>query len=297
MSRFKWLAGIIAVSVGVASVPAGAASFLYGLTRQDAGRNLVYFYSETPGTFISNVPITGAVDAQTRLFGLDLDTSNNTLYAVGGIGGGQYALFSVATNGVATKIGTNFGLNIGTENTGFEYNPALNKFLILTNDEHSYLVDPVTGLASDNGIYAYAAGDPLGQRNPNVIAAAIGNKTYVLDKNGPGTGTSLLSTMTGNTLNSVAQLNLVIDTNASFDIAPNGEAYFDSGVVADHLYRITNLTNGTFVDKGALALQLTGLTSAPAVPEPASWALLGGGFLLAGAALRRRTRGPAHVAV
>jgi len=270
---------------------AHAAVTLYGLTSAQSGRNLVSFNSDTPGSFTSNIAITGDVMRGVDLFALDLNSSNNTLYSIGSLGGGDYALYAIGYDGVATRIGANLGVNIGTENAGLDYDAAANLFRVVTNDDRVFSIDPVTGLATPGQEFGYAAGDPLGGRNPNVVAAGYGDALYVLDRNGPGNA-GILSTLDGTTLNSVAALDRQINANASFDIAGNSEAYFNDGRVADRLYQL-DLATGTTIDKGRLELRLTGLTAGPgataAVPEPASWAMMIGGFALVGFAMRRRS--------
>jgi hypothetical protein len=279
------------------TVSAQAQVSFYGLTSAQSGRNLVTFTSATPGIFSSNVAITGDVDTGVDLFSLDLNRGNNTLYSVGSLGRGEYALFSIATNGVATRIGNNLGVNIGTENAGLDYDPATNMFRLVTNEDQVFTINPLTGLASAGQEFFYAAGDTRGARNPNVVAGAYDGQLYVLDRNGPG-NSGLLSTLSGTTLTSVASLNQQLNANASFDIASNGQAFFNNGAVADRLFEL-DLTNGTATDRGALELRLTGLTAGlaaatPAVPEPATWATMILGFGIAGTALRRRRTQTAH---
>lgn len=295
MARSMFIKAAIAVaSLGIAGAAvAQNAVTLYGLTSRNSGRNLVSFSSATPGVFSSNIAITGATTDTGKmvdLFSLDLNTSNGTLYALGSAGGGQYALFSIGYNGVATRIGTNLGVNIGTENAGLDYDSALNAFRVVTNNDQAFTVNPTTGMGTLVGNIAYAPGDPLGGRNPNVISAAYNGELYVLDRNGRGVQSSLLSTLNGTTLNSVASVGLSLNANASFDIAPDGQAFFDSGQVQDRLYTL-NLSDGSFTDLGALELRLTGLTSggfAAAVPEPATWAMMIFGFGAVGGTMRRK---------
>lgn len=293
MTRSKFIrAAVVAASLMVAGAASAQTSF-YGLTSRNAGRNLVSFTSAAPGTFTSNIAITGATTNTgtiVDLFALDLNTSNGQLYALGSAGGGEYALFRIGYDGVATRIGTNLGVNIGTENAGLDYDSAAGVFRVLTTDEQAFSVNPTTGVGTFTGTFAYAPGDTRGSpTNPNVVSAAYNGQLYVLDRNGAG-ATSVLSTMTGNTLNSVASIGLNLNANASFDIAQNGLAFFDSGQVSDRLYQL-DLTNGSFTDLGALELRLTGLTAAgiaAAVPEPATWLSMILGFGLIGGVMRRR---------
>ncbi|NJC32959.1 hypothetical protein GGR88_000433 [Sphingomonas jejuensis] len=286
--RFIRAAAIAAAAVASTGA-AHAAATLYGLTSAQSGRNLVSFNSETAGSFTSNIAITGDVDRSVDLFALDLNSSNNTLYALGSIGGGDYALYTIGYDGVARRVGVNLGLNIGTENAGLDYDAAANLFRLVTIDDRVFTVDPLTGLASAGQPIGYAPG--AGAANPNVVAAAWNGDLYVLDRNGPG-NVGLLSILDGGTLTAVAALDRQINANASFDIAANGDAFFNDGRVADRLYQL-DLATGLTVDKGALELRLTGLTAAPgggaAVPEPAGWAMMIGGFALVGFAIRRRS--------
>lgn len=274
---------------------AQAAVTLYGLTREDSGRVLVSFNSETPGVFNTSVALTGAANAQTKFFSLDLNTSNNTLYSIGSLRGtSQYALYRIGYDGTASVVGSTLGVNISTEDIGLDYDSAAGVFRVVTGADQVYTVDPNTGVATLLGEFNYDSGDPRGMANPNVVAAGYGGQLYVLDRNARGAGTSLLSTLDGTTLTSRAVIGLSLNANTSFDIAANGEAYFNSGQLSDRLYRL-DLGTGGFVDKGALRAQLTGLTAGgPAVtapvPEPAGWATMILGAGVVGGSLRRRRR-------
>lgn len=247
--KAKWIGIAIAVVLGVAATSAQSAVTLYGLTRTDSGRNLVSFNSETPGSFTSNIAITGDVDRSVDLFSLDLHSGNGTLYALGSNGRAQYALYRIGYDGVAAEVGDGLGVNIASENAGLDYDSGRGLFRIVTIDDESFWVDPATGRATIGQSFDYAPGDPHGGSNPVVVAAAYQGDLYVLDKNGPG-NVGLLAKLEGTVLTSVAPLSVMIDSNASFDIAANGEAYFHDGRVVDSLYRL-NLSDGSAVKRAA----------------------------------------------
>lgn len=76
-------------------------------------------------------------------------------------------------------------------------------------------------------------------------------------------------------------------TDQTFDLANNGQNFMGiSGNAGETFSKISfNFTNGGVADMRQLRL---GEVAAPAVPEPATWAMMVGGFGVVGLALRRR---------
>ena len=271
--RNMFLVACAALSfVGVAN-----AASIVGVTENN---NLVTFDSSNPGSFISNVAITGTTAA---FLALDVRDSNGLLYGLGDdltiYTINQFSGLAAAVGGPLAITGTNFG---------FDFNTAVDAIRVVSNNGSNYTINPNTGTL--NGTFtpvAFAAGDPNAGFVPNVTANGYihGSPSQFAIS----TSRDSLVTQANNagTLNTVGSLGVAVGPRTSFDIGFDGVGYLaDVG----QFYTV-NLNTGAATFVGNLERPVFGITAlAPAIPEPATWMMMLFGFGFIGAAMRRSTK-------
>lgn len=277
-------------------VPVARAETLYGL---GSGNFIFNFNSASPGTISTPVAVTGL--GGSTLLGIDYRPADSTLYAVGS--GDKVFAINPAT-GVATDVtaasllGTAVGggLGSGTE-FGIDFNPVVNRLRIVSDADKNLRVFG----ASENvdASLTYQAADPNFGVNPNITAVAYTNP----DTN-PGTGTTLYGLDTGlnvlvkhNTapgfqdLQTIGALGVDFAGASGFDISISGTAFggfYNSGLGNSQLYTI-DLGTGAATLVGSIGSG-TQVLDLAAVPEPETYALIGGAALVGFAAWRRTRR-------
>jgi len=263
------------------------ADFVYANT---TGGRLIGFDSSTPGTILSNVPITGVVG---NLVGIDFRTSNSQLIGVGNnLGAGSVYRINPIT-GVATAINTGAFTLTGTS-FGVDINPVPDALRIVSNTGQNLRI---TGLDNANAVVntdtaLSATGVVDAAYTPNVNNTTT---LFVLQDN--ATTADMLFTVNppnAGTLTNPVALTINVSQLSGFEINNNSAALqlgFRSWNGGNQ-FGTLNTTTGAAVNNGAVgggfAGQVAGIALAP-VPEPASIALVGmGGVLLAGW-LRKRS--------
>ena len=152
------LVGIVTLT----AVPANAAhEMIYGV---DQNNNLVNFFSDTPGTIINAFSISGINPAESIR---GLDSYQGTIYGLGSFG----ELYTLnPNNGVATEVGTGFGVTPNGSTFGVDNGPA--GFVVVSGNGQNLLVNRSTGVATVEPSLAYATGDPKFGVSPRVDALA-----------------------------------------------------------------------------------------------------------------------------
>ncbi len=261
-------------------------------------RNLVSYDSAAPGTFLTNVPITGLVDQFESVIGIDFRPATGVLYAVGNAPGSIFRLYTLDTaTGVATRIGSS-DLTLGGNWWGIDFDPVADQIRLVSDANANVRINPLTGALSGTD----SAINPSGA----VIALA-----YDRNDTNAGTPTTLfgidstsdqlvrIGSVNGSpsgagtgTVANIGSLGFNTESSAGFDIAPSGTAYAAlSGTdpFSPQLYTV-NLSTGAATLVGQIGSGSDGIIglavpTAP-VPEPAGAVLLGVSGLLLG--LRRR---------
>ena len=275
-------AGLIATAATITSTQASAAT-IFGV---DENNRLVTFDSSSPATMLSSIQITGSASS---FQALDFRPVNNVLY---GLNTNRQVYTINTATGVATAVGDT--LAIGGNSFGFDFNPTIDRVRIVSNTDRNYVFNPDSGAitgAPTAAPLAYAAGDVNKGANPGVTAAAYTSSTfgaapastqlYVLD-----TDLDVLARQNNNggVLTTVGSFGKDLGSRTSFDIAGSDAFAFNGST----LYRV-DLNSGALTTIGNTDRGLFGIAiGAPAVPEPATWAMMILGFGVVGYAMRRR---------
>ncbi|MDQ3668066.1 MAG: DUF4394 domain-containing protein [Acidobacteriota bacterium] len=262
-------------------------------------QQIATFDSALPGTFGSNVTVTGLL-AGDRLVGIDRRPVNGLIYGVAqnGTVGRIYTIN--ATTGAATLVSTLSEPLNGT-NFGVDFNPVVDRLRVVSNLDQNLRINVDTGVTLVDGTLAYAAGDPNQGANPNITAVAYSNNfagastTVLRDVDASLDIVAIQNPPNDGTLNTALAFGFNATEIGAYDISGlTGTPYFafvDASGNFSNLYffsmegltligRIGNV-NGFLVDG------LAAPVGAP-IPEPTTMLLLGTG--LAGVAARVRQR-------
>ena len=272
--------GAAIAAIALSTTPA-AAERLFGLT---SGNRIVTFDSAAPGTLLGDFAINGLASGDV-LGGLDLRPSNRTLYSIAS-SGNLYRLNFGAGGYNATLIG-----DVGTisgNRYGIDFNPTVDRLRFVSDFDQNLRINVDTGeTIVDGTISAPGAEALVGAAYANNVAGATTTTLYALD----ASGNQLLRSTNANAgtyveVGTVTGIDFGGLNNVGFDISGlTGAAYFSNG---GQLYTI-NLTTAAATSLGSIGGgSLVGLT-AGGVPEPASWAMMIGGFGVVGGTLRRRS--------
>ena len=275
-----WKIGAAIAAMSLSTAPA-AAETLFGLT---SGNRIVSFDSATPGTLLGNAAISGLASGEV-LVGLDLRPVNRTLYTLS-TAGNLYSLTGAATGYNANLIG-NIGTTVSGTRFGLDFNPTVDRLRFVSDFDQNLRINPNNAVTIVDGtIDAPGAEALVGAAYANNIAAATTTTLYGIDAG----GNQLLRSTNANAgtyveVGTISGLDFGGLNNLGFDISGRtGAAYF---AIGSQLYTI-DLTSAAATSLGGIGGgSLIGLTAA-GVPEPASWAMMIGGFGLVGGTLRRR---------
>jgi hypothetical protein len=145
------------------AVPANAAhEMIYAV---DQNNNLINFFSDSPGTLINTYSINGIKPAE-EVRGIDF--WQGTIYAFGSFG----ELYTLnPANGVATQVGSGFGVTPNGASFGVDNGPT--SFEVVSGLGQNLLVNRSTGIATVGLCQlAYTIGDPNFGVRPRVDALA-----------------------------------------------------------------------------------------------------------------------------
>ena len=137
----------------------------------DSTNRLVRFTSIAPAD-VTTLALSGLAAGE-HVLGLDFRPADGKLYALGSTS----RLYVVDRDkGVATAVGAkSFAPALAGSAFGFAVNPVADKLRVQSDFDQNLRLDPVTGLATSDGMLAFAAGDPNQFQSPNLIASAYTN--------------------------------------------------------------------------------------------------------------------------
>ena len=313
--RAVWL-GLLAA---VALAGPARAEIIFGITTAtnggSAGANLVSFNSATPGTFLTNVPLSG-ITAGEGVLGIDFRPATGQLYAISGstsvASTGTVYTVNLATGALST-VGTagNTGLMPGNTSSrvSLDFNPVVDRMRVVTGNRQNYRFNPGTGaLVLQDGTLTYDVGDPNTANSGGILAAGIAytnnnagatsTTLYAWDYNldnlatigsiggsptSPNSGTMFSVGNPGGLISNSS--NLGMDISGATGVAYLQFDDFGNGGVTTHLGTV-NLATGGVTNIGDFAGFMLDISVQPvAVPEPSSMILCGLG--IAGMAVRR----------
>ncbi len=234
----------------------------YALTSDN---RIATFSVNTPGTFSSNVAITGLAVGE-DVVGIDLRPATGELLALARFNDGVTStgkLYSLnPATGAATAKAGSAGTLTGTS-FGFDVNPVPDRVRVVSDDEQNLRLNPDTGgVAMTDLPLNYTAGDANAGQNPTIIGAGYTNSVAGATSTTLYDIDSTLNTLVTQTppndgkLNTVGPLGVDVTNVGDLDIAASGNAAFGAltpvgGVPT--LYRI-DLGTGALTSLGAFAL-------------------------------------------
>ncbi len=287
----KKITFILLAACGLLTVGSRSASAQAFVGLGSLGNTLSVF--SAPGVIPSQYSVTG-LNPGDSIVGIDFFTSGTgQLFGIGSSG----TLYTLAPATASTYAAT---VNVGNAVPGatvMDFNPSAGRLRVYAGTSN-FRLTPTTGLVTNDGELAYAAGDLNASAFPNLTAAAYTNNfsgstatslyslDYALDALILNTGTPAFSTLT-----TVATLTLggvrfdIGSATTGFDITTIGgvnQAYLSS---RNNLYTV-NLATGVLTSLGQQ--RGTNIIDVAFVPEPGTYAMFAAGGLLLGFVVFRR---------
>lgn len=156
---------------GYLAWPSASQTTVHQIYANDRFSNrLMTFNSNAPGTFTSNIPITG-LNAGEQLVGIDFRPADGLLYGVGTTGSSSRLLRINTTSGAVTAVGTGFTSPALPTSTfyGIDFDPINDQLRLVTFTDLNIRIDPNTGtVAGVDTNLAFVVGDPNFGDNPAV---------------------------------------------------------------------------------------------------------------------------------
>ena len=256
----------------------------------DHTKILVHFDTANPSRFISAAPISGVgqleqledVDFRWHPNGALSPVPPSGLFAISVLAGLEYKLrlWTVdSETGVATAVGSPFGVVPGGNNFGIDFNPTADRIRGVNDFDANFRVNPDNGARADSPT-ADVTLNPAGMKvsslaydrvdipippsvSANTTAYAIGSNPSDLFTIG---GINSSPSPNGGTLSNAKPLGVTITPGSpiGFDIAPGGTAYASLVVGSQPGLYSVNLSTGAATLVGNLPETLSGMAVVPA---------------------------------
>ena len=296
MSMFIIRSSLVAL-VALSGAAVANAADIIGVTVQN---NIVTFNQATPGTLISNVPVTG-LNAGEQLLEIDLRPATGEIF---GITSDNRITRIDALTGVATPFATSFAPNLGSGRQSIDFNPTVDRIRVVGTNTDNRRLNPITGasVAPTDTLLTIAAST----NSPFIASTAYSNslagvlpgttRQFVIDSRlallgevGSLAGGNM--SFNGGVVTFIGGLgfgNGTLSDNLGFDIfGPTGEAFVSLQTFGTSFsdFGTIDLNTGAYTAVGNVGGNVA-LRSITAVPTPGAVAFLGLGGLLV--ARRRR---------
>jgi hypothetical protein len=208
--------------------------------------NLISFSSDSPGTILSTVPITG-LQAGESLVGIDFRPAVGLIF---GLSNQSRAYIIDSTTGQARQTAILSANAMGTS-FGVDFNPVPDRLRITSETNQNLRINVTDGVTAVDTSLAFATGDPNASADPNIVGSAYINNfagTTVTTLYGIDSNLDILVTQNppnNGTLNTVGPLGVNTSDLVGFDVAPGSTRAFASLTVggSSGLYTI-NLQTG-----------------------------------------------------
>jgi hypothetical protein len=154
--------------------PPPAVKLVYAIT---SANDLVSFNSNTPGTILSTVALTG-ITPTLPVEGMDFRPATGELYVIGYNGtNGATQLYTVnTTSGLATPVGVPLILAGNMGRLAVDFNPLVDRIRLIGSTGQNYRLNPNDGtLSATDTQLSYAVGDAHAGVPPVVHAVAYSN--------------------------------------------------------------------------------------------------------------------------
>lgn len=256
---WRRLTALAAVVVALVIPTSAHATTIYVLTLDE---RLLRYDSASPGTIVSETPITGILGSGVDVSALECRPATGQLYLFTNEPSiDRQRLYTLdPLTGAATFVATFSSSLIGIA-FGVDFDPVGGQVRVFSNREENLSVDPANGNATAGTAVSYPSGDPGFGANPCLEGAAFTNTTgggATTALYGVDTSTNTLVTLPtpGNgVMHTIGPLGADAAYDfAGFDIAADGTAFAAfavEGTLNSGLYTI-NLTTGAATLVGLL---------------------------------------------
>lgn len=205
-------------------------TIIFGASRFATPNRLVSFNAATPGTFITNVVITGLLPGE-QLLGMDFRPADGLLYGVASTGTASRVVRINTATAVVTGVGAGFTPALSTFTFyGVDFDPGTDRIRVVNFNDLNISLNPVTGAFAGAGPNIFfATGDPNAGENPLIDLLAIADNPNRPSESPEGSGQSY-----GIDVGNGVLLVLNLQTGQAFTIGPLGffpklSGFFDIG--------------------------------------------------------------------
>lgn len=310
-----WLvvaASWVSLGVGVATGQVVTGELAYGITHStgsSSAENVVTFFTNNPGTILTNVPIVG-IPTGHSVRAIDFRPSDMKLYALstapvigtGTVEGLLYTVTVTGSNAVLTPVSSSpfiFPANPG-DWVSIDFDPVSDRLRVVSlTNSLNFELNPNTGAIS--AVYsalAYGASDPYFGFNPpqaagvafsNNFVGATTTRMYVWDQNIDVL--SFENPLTSGTLTSLTPFpppGVTVDAALGFDISGyTGNAYLSYRSAGFERLGLVNLGTGAVTFIGTFPVNMLDISIA-FIPEPSTVVLSSAGIVSVLFVFRRR---------
>lgn len=162
------------LALAVICAPAAAQQTVLIFGYDASTRHLVRFFSDAPGTVLSDVPISGLQSGE-NIDSMDFRPATGELYAIAATGTTARLVKIDTVSAALTQVGASFAVAPGTVTIGMAFSPTADRIRIVSTATANQRIDANTGALFPDAAVAYAAGDVNAGKTPGVAFLAYSN--------------------------------------------------------------------------------------------------------------------------